>query len=384
MNTVKYIWDIWQYDVQPVLEKEFIHIFTDRLVFLGIFLMPILELLIFGFALNNEVRDVSTYVLDQSHSNASRELINRIEATGYFEIKRLTLSKKDLIEGIRSGDAQVGIVILPDYANTYSRSHKTQVQILIDGSDSNVATQTGAAFEGLTRQVSLEYLNKQKQGYLQGADLVVESKKKYLFNPGLKSSFFIVPGIIGIVIFVVICFLCSLSLVKEKERGTYEQLLITPISSFGIILGKIIPYLLLGFFVFNLLLIMMYTIFGIVVQGDLWILEIGFLSFMFCAIGISLLCSLVTQNQIQAGQLIEMTMLPSILISGFVFPFHSMHPLFQSIGNFLPITHFLRISRGVILRGAELSDLMLPLIVLGVYGLVLFGMSLLLFQKELK
>jgi ABC-2 type transport system permease protein len=386
---MKNLLKFWNEEVKPIMLKEWIHLLNDITTLRIAIVIPMFQLAIFGFALNSEVRDVKTYVFDQSQTAESREFIQKAEATTFFKIKKFVHNKDELTQALIKGKAKVGITIPPNYGTNYSNGLQSTnnsdkaIQVLIDGSDSNVASQSQSALLLLGASVNQEEIQKSQIGSLGGSSSSVEVRPRFLFNPSLKTSFLIVPGLLGIIVFLVTSFLCSLAIVGEKERGTLEQLLVTPLSPLGLMVGKVIPYLCIGFADFNLSLFAMYVIFGIPIRGNFLILELGILIFMLSSLGISLVISSISQSQTQASQLVFMQMLPSILLSGYIFPFEAMPVFFKAIGYALPVTHFISISRAVILRGAGFSDLWVPFFFLLVYGLAIFLLSVKVFKKQI-
>ncbi|HEY9885674.1 MAG TPA: ABC transporter permease, partial [Vampirovibrionales bacterium] len=345
---------LWSEEVKPIMLKEWVHIFNDSATLRIALIIPLFQLTVFGFAINNEVRDVSTYIFDQSRSSLSAQLIEKAEATTYFKIKKFVFSKQALIDSLVEGKANVGIVIPPNFNQALKQLRSVPIQVLVNGSDSTVASQASSAIQGLTDSMSRELRAKEQlSGTEKNNKPLIEVRTRFLFNPKLETSFLIVPGLLGIIVFVVTSFLCSLSVVGEKERGTLEQLMVTPISAVGLMGGKLIPYMLIGLFDLNLCLLLMYVIFQIPINGNIFLLELATIIFMFSSLGVSLVASAISQTQAQASQLVMMQMLPSILLSGYVFPFESMPIFFKVLGYLLPVTHFINISRGIILRGAE-------------------------------
>lgn len=375
--------NFWQQEVKPVLFKELIHILNDPTTLRIAVVIPLFQLCIFGFAINNEVRDVSTYIFDQSQSQASFELADRMQATTYFKIKKYVYSKNDLMDSLVGGKAKIGLVIPPDYGRQINAQKKATVQVLVDGSDSTVANQASAAIQQLGFAISTETINAVTQGSIEPERASLDIRPRFLFNPNLETPFFIMPALLGIIVFLVTSFLCCLSIVREKERGTLEQLLVTPLSPLGLMIGKIIPYIVIGLIDFNLSLFFMFVVFGIPIRGNIFLLELAIIIFMFSALGLSLIISTIADNQAQAAQLMQMSLLPSIFLSGYVFPFDSMPLIFKIIGYLLPVTHFVEISRGIILRGAELHHLLIPLGALLLYGFIIFIISVRIFKKEI-
>lgn len=378
-----FLLNFWKYEVKPVLLKEWIHIFNDATTLRIAIIIPLFQLLIFGFAINNEVRNVRTYVLDQDRSKQSSQLLESMGASTYFNIKGYANSKTELIDSLVSGKAQVGVVIPVDYARNLGNNKQTSVQLLLDGSDSTVANQAAGAVQQLSSNINSTQLLSKRQGSLIPNNQLIDIRPRFLFNPNLETPYFILPALLGIIVFLVTTFLCSLSVVREKEKGTLEQLLVTPLSPLGLMTGKIIPYITIGLFDFNLSLFLMYVLFGIPIRGNILLLELAVIIFVFSALGISLIVSTIAENQMQATQLTQMALLPSIFLSGYVFPFDSMPLIFRCIGYLLPVTHFVQISRGIILRGAEFHHLLIPFSALLIQGIIIFGISVKLFRKEI-
>ena len=370
--------NFWNYQIRPVLFKECIHILNDSATWRIAVIIPLFQLLIFGYAINNEVRDIKTYIFDQDQSHYSNNFIDKLKASTYIKIEKFVYSKEEINLALIKGKAQLGLIIPPDFSRKLLAKQKADIQIIIDGSDSTVANQIQGAIQQLSFAVS-EELNK----YSKAKSSSIQVKPVYLFNPNLETPFFVLPALLGIIVFLVTTFLCCLSIVKEKERGTLEQLLVTPLSPLGLMIGKIIPYIGIGLFDFNLSLYLIFVLFGIDVKGSLLLLELATFVFMFSALGLSLIISTISSNQAQAAQLTQMALLPSIFLSGYVFPFDSMPTVFQVIGYILPVTHFVRISRGIILRGADFGDLVFNFGVLTLEAIIILAISIKLLKKQL-
>ncbi|MDX1919669.1 MAG: ABC transporter permease [Candidatus Caenarcaniphilales bacterium] len=382
-STIEQIKKFWNEEVKPIMVKEWVHIFNDITTLRIAIVIPLFQLTIFGYAINNEVRNVSTYVFDQDQSKASTQFLQKAEATTFFKINKFVGSRDELSDSLVSGKAKVAIAIPPGYNRDFNAGHSSQIQVLIDGSDSNVASQAQSALQLLGSSVSQDKNQKNRIGSMEQSNQLVEVRPRFLFNPNLETAYLIVPGLLGIIVFLVTSFLCSLSIVSEKEKGTLEQLLVTPLSPLGLMIGKVIPYMTIGFFDFNLSLLLMYVVFGIPIRGNFLLLELAVIIFMFSSLGVSLVISALAKSQTQASQLVMMQMLPSILLSGYIFPFESMPSIFKFIGYALPVTHFIAISRGIILRGTEFHHLWIPFLVLLVYGLVILRISVKVFKKQI-
>ncbi|HKG21017.1 MAG TPA: ABC transporter permease [Blastocatellia bacterium] len=363
-----------------IFYKEVIHISRDPLTLALMLLVPMLQLLIFGYAINTDVRNIKTAVYNLDLGRDSRELIDAFENTDYFLVTKYVGSDEELNRAIVSGNVKVGIKIPPDYSDRLAANRQASVLILIDGSDSSIASQslTVSTSVGLTK--SIERLARVSQNGAAG--FPIEMRPKMLFNPDSRSANFMVPGLIAIILQVVTTLLTAFSVVRERERGTLEQLLVTPVRPFGLMLGKLVPYGLIGVIETCSVLAVMRLVFGVPINGSLLLLLALSILFLFTALAIGLLISTRAQNQMQAFQLAWLILLPSVLLSGFMFPRDSMPPVIRAIGFIIPATHFLEIIRGIVLRGASFVDLMPEVITLGGMGLALLILSAFTFRKK--
>lgn len=364
-----------------VFYKELIQIGRDPLTLMLMLIVPMLQLLLFGYAINTDVRDVRTVVYNLDPGRESRELIAAFENTDFFKVIAYVGSDDELNGAIVSGKAKIGIKIPPDYSDRLASNRQASVLVLIDGSDSSIATQSLQAAGGIGMTKSIERLTASVTG--RSAGLPVEVRPKMLFNPDSRSANFMVPGLIAVILQIITTLLTAFSIVREREQGTLEQLLVTPVKPFGLMLGKLVPYGLIGIVETGSVLVVMRLIFQVPINGSLLLLLSLSLIFLFTALAIGLLISTKAQNQIQALQFAWLIMLPSILLSGFMFPQDSMPLLMQVIGFFVPATHFIEIIRGVVLRGAGLGDLVAEVVILCVMGILLFGLSVLRFRRKL-
>ena len=363
-----------------IFYKEVIQISRDPLTLVLMLLLPMLQLLIFGYAINMDVRNVRTAVYNLDLGRDSRELLDAFENTDFFLITRHVGSDEELNQAIVSGDVKVGIKIPSDYSNRIATNRQASVLVLIDGSDSSVASQTLTASTSVGLTKSLEKLGEATQAG--GPELPIEVRPKMLFNPDSRTANFMVPGLVAIILQIITTLLTAFSIVRERERGTLEQLLVTPVRPFGLMLGKLVPYGLIGLIETCTVLTVMRLIFDVRINGSLLLLLVLSTLFLFTALAIGLLISTRAQNQMQAFQLAWAIMLPSVLLSGFMFPRDSMPLAMQAIGFLIPATHFLEIIRGIVLRGATLIDLMPEVLTLGGMGLVLLVLSAFRFRKK--
>lgn len=364
-----------------IFYKEIIQISRDPITLVLMLLVPMLQLTIFGYAINTDVRNIKTVVYNLDVGRESRELLDAFENTDYFRIIRYVASDEELNNAIVAGRAKVGIKIPPDYSDRLASNRQATVLVLIDGSDSSIATQSLQVSTSVGLTESMERITNGIQG--RAAQLPIEVRPKMLFNPDSRSANFMVPGLVAVILQIITTMLTAFSIVRERERGTFEQLLVTPIRPFGLMLGKLVPYGLIGIIETCTVLAVMRLIFDVPINGSLVLLLLLSILFLFTALAIGLLISTKAQNQMQALQLAWLIMLPSVLLSGFMFPRDSMPLIMQAVGFLVPATHFMEIIRGIVLRGATFMDLLPEVITLAVMGLALLVLSAVQFHKKL-
>lgn len=375
-------WDwIWN-QVRPVAYKEFIHMMNDESTLRIAIILPLLQITIFGFGINMDVTDIPTVVFNEDRRPASTRLLDGLENTTYFEIRQEVYSKQAVLDAIRRGDARIGVVIPPDYSDNLALGRKAPFQVLIDGSESNTATQALATVNQYGAVISQEELSEDRVGTAP-VESRVEAMPYLLYNPDLKTTFLTIPGLLGIVLLNVTLFLTVFSLAKEREQGTMDQLLVTPLRASGLVVGKMFPYVILGFLDFNLVLLAMVMLFQVPIRGSILLLEFAALLFLFSVLGLGLLISARSTNQMQAAQVSQLVVLPSILLSGFVFSIQAMPKLMQMISYSLPMTYFIQVLRAIILKGASLHDLWFPILMLGGLGLAILLASIVSFRRRM-
>jgi len=362
--------------VWPVMLKEIIHIRRDPATRF-VFAIPLIELLLFGYAIDLDVKNIPTVVFDLNRQNESRQLVKEFENTRYFKVTARAYSDSELESAIVGGRAKVGIKIPADYSQQLLNGRQAVVQVLIDGSDSTAALRLLQASQALGMLKSLD------RAGLAPEMMAVDVRSRLLFNPNLDSAHFFVPGLVGVILQLVTVFLTAFSIVRERERGTLEQLLVTPVSKGGLILGKLLPYCAIGFLQTCLVLLLMVFLFGVSIQGSLILLL--FLSglFLVSALGMGIVVSTFARNQGEAMQMSVMFMLPAFLLSGFVFPRESMPPPIYFLSFLIPATYYLEILRGIILRGAGWAALWDEALVLSCFGALFMFVSALRFKKRL-
>lgn len=359
-----------------ILTKEIIHIRRDPATRF-VLAIPLLQLLLFGYAIDTDIKNIPTVIFDLNRDRESRDLVKEFENTRTFRIIGEVHSDEELRNAIVSGRAKVGIKFPPDYSKNLINGRQTQVQVLIDGSESTTALQA------LNSSQQLGLIKSLRREGLAIAQFSIHVRPRLLFNPNLESVNFFVPGLIGIILQLVTVFLTAFAIVRERERGTLEQLLVTPVSKGGLILGKLLPYTVIGFAQTGLVLLLMVYLFGVPVNGSVALLLLLSSVFLVPALGIGIVISTFAKNQGEAMQMAVMVMLPSILLSGFVFPRESMPTVIYLISLFIPATYYLEILRGIILRGAGIAALWDETLVLIGFGIFFMILSALRFKKHL-
>lgn len=361
-----------------VIYKELIQLARDPATVLVAIVIPLVQLTIFGYAIDTEVKNVASVVLDMDKSHSSRDFVDRYEATGLYTVVDFVDSQDELRSAIVAGRAKVGLNIPAGYERALRGGKRATVQVLIDGSNNTIAGQTLATVQNLGYAISAELLGISPED---GASLPLEVRPRLLFNPSLRSSNFFVPGIIGLLLFLMTMMLTAFAVVREREVGTLEQLMVTPVSKSALMLGKVLPYLGLGLVQMMVVILAAQLIFQVSIHGNLYLLIGLAVIFVFSSLGLGLLISTVARSQLQAMLGSFIFMLPSVLLSGFMFPRESMPLVIYWISAALPLTYFIEILRGIILRGAGMEALWDETVVLLCMGVGLVTLATLRFRK---
>jgi ABC-2 type transport system permease protein len=364
--------------------KELIQLRRDRLTVAMMSALPVVQLLLFGYAINTDVRHIPTVVYDQDDTAESRDLAESLAATGFYDLVGHARDYDDVEHAIRAGDARVALVVPPHYASDIARGRAAQVQLVVDGSDPQIvasATNTAASLVAARSGELLETkLQAMSGGRLGAQPLNLEPNTWY--NPDLRTAVFIVPGIVGVILTMTMVMLTAMAIARERERGTMEQLVVSPVKKLQLIIGKIIPYVLIGYVQMTLILATGRVVFDVPIVGSLPLLYA--LAFLFIAanLALGLFFSTLAKTQQQAMQMSFFFLLPNILLSGFMFPFEAMPRPAQWLSQCLPLTHFLRIVRGIVLKGCRFSDLATDLIWLSGIVVAIVALTSMRFTKK--
>jgi ABC-2 type transport system permease protein len=359
--------------------KEFTSVFRDPMTLFFMLFPPLVEMIAFGFALDNDVKHMATVVYNQDKTVESRRLLDMFVNTETFRIVRVVESIEDLATEIRRGHAYVGIQIPPEFSRDLYSGNGAKIQVLIDGSNSTTALQALNTSLGITLSRSAALLMEKSHTM----ELPIEVRPQMLFNPSMRSPNFYLPGVIGVVLQIATTFATAMSLVRERERGTLEQLLVSPLSRWGLMLGKILPYLLIGFVMACSLFLLMRYLFQVPIAGSVTVLLAGTVLYIFSLLSLGLIVSTRAENQMQALQMTMTLILPTVFFSGFIFPRETMPAIFYWLGSILPTTYYIGLLRGNILRGATFEDVLPELLILAFMGVFLFAVCALRFRKKI-
>jgi ABC-2 type transport system permease protein len=365
-----------------LIRKEFLHILRDPRTLGIMFLMPIIQLVLLGYAATNDVEHLHTAVLDADKSTASRELIEAYQASRYFDVEFYVDSEAELAELVDGDRARAGLVIPAGYGLGLSSGDRAQVAVVIDGSDPSVANNVFAASQSVGQAHSTDIVERQA-----GIDLDempgVEVRPRVWYNPEMKSANFMIPGIIGMILYFMTTLFTSTSIVREREQGTIEQLIVTPIRSLELVVSKVAPYVFISFFdVLEVLAIGVFW-FDVPIRGSLGLLLALSALFLFTSLGIGIFISSVTNTQQEATLLTFVTVFPSVFLGGLFFPIEAMPSWLQALTYVIPLRYMLVVLRGIIVKGVGLHVLRQQVVALAIFGAAIMGLASTRFRKRL-
>jgi len=367
--------------------KELLQVKRDKKMLAIIFMAPILQLIFLGYAANMDVDIVHTTIYDQDKTETSRNFIERLVETGYFQIDYNANSYEEITDLLNDGKTLVAIVIPKDFEKKINRRETTPLQTIFEGSDASKASIALGYIQGVTTRFSQNLITetKDKLGMKISLSGSITPEVRVWYNPEMKSRVFMVPGILGLVLMISTISLMSMAVVREREIGTMEQLIVTPIKKYQLILGKLIPFTMIGFVILVIVMILMTQWFGITVRGNpLFLLFAAFL-FILSNLGIGLLISTVSKTQQQAMMAsVFAVMMPMIYLSGFAFPIENMPKFFQYITYAIPLRYFITIIRGVVLKGIGFSSLWVETVILFGMGVSILVLSANRFSKKIE
>ena len=364
----------------PMLRKEFIEMRRDRFTLAMLIGIPAVQLVLFGYAVQTDVRNVPTVVLDESRTSQSRRLVEMMANTRNFRIVGTVTNRDAVRDAIERGDAAAAIIIPPAFATDLKRGQSAQAQVIVDAADP-LSSQAAIGAAALTGARSGAELSSRPTPTLSSP---VDIRVRPWYNPEGQNSRYIVPGIIGILLTMTMVSITGAAIVRERERGTLEQLVVTPIGKTSLMLGKTIPFAVVGYLQVTVILLLGRLLFDVPVRGSLLLLYVLIAPFIIASLGMGLFISAVTKTQVQAMQLSFFFIMPNVLLSGFMFPRSAMPEPAQWVGNALPLTYFLTIMRGVLLKGVQFDDVWRQALVLVGFAVLLVGMSVRRFSKTVE
>ena len=364
--------------IKALVWKEFLQLRRDRMTLAFVLGMPLMQLVIFGMAINYDVKHMPAVVLDESHSQESRSFVDGLQATQYFDVKAQVPTEAALRSAIDRGQAQIGVWFPPDYGRKIHAGQTGHVMVIVDGSSPTTASNAMAVAQGVGQLRNTQLLY-DRMGYGDAAQPVmpVEVRIRPWYNPDLRSPTFIVPGLVGVILSMTCIMFASNAIVREKERGTLDQILVTPVTPIELFLGKIIPVVVMAYAQMTVLFGVAHVFFKVPVAGSVLLLYAMAGFFIVAMLGIGIGISTVAQNQAQSSQMSMLTILPFVFLSGYIFPREGMPLPFFLIGELMPLTHFIIIIRAIVLRGVGLVAFWPEL-------LKLLGLTLLIWAAALR
>ena len=368
-----------------LIRKEFIQILRDPRTLVITFAIPVVQLFLLGYAANTDVRNVPLAVFDQSHSAAGRRLLDAYRAADYFKLTYVVDSEDELRALIDTGDARAGLIIPSTYGQQISGGQPVQIAFVLDGSDPTVAATalSAATLIGESHSINLLVERLNQRGLPDVFQSQVNVRTQIWYNPDLESAYFMVPALIGMILQMQATMLTSIAIVREHERGTIEQLIVTPLRAWELVVGKLIPYVIIAFFNTLEVLVIGTLWFDVPVRGSLSLLLALSGLFLVPSLGIGLVISTGAKTQHEAMMLSFFTMMPSIFLSGFLYPLAAMPKVLQWISTVIPLRYYLIIVRSLVLKGVGIEAVLDETLALAVFGVITMGVAALRLRKRL-
>jgi ABC-2 type transport system permease protein len=371
------------------IKKELTQTFRDKRFRFILFGAPVIQLIIFGYVVTTEIKNISLIVIDYAQTQDSRELCASFTSSGYFKKVRTEERSIAAVDNyLKSSLAKVVLIIPPDFSRSIRRGETAQLEIAIDGADANAAIITRGYVEDITRNFAQKILERRQNQMPNlagmGVASIVVPEIRILYNQEMKSSHYMVPGMIAMILLITTALLTAVAITREKELGTLEQIIVSPLARWQFILGKTLPYVLVGFIDVLLILATGKILFDIPIRGSIVLLFLSAIVFLFTTLGIGLLAASVSKNQAQAMLTVFPLMMPALLLSGFVFPVASIPIALRWIAYINPITYYLTVVRGILIKGAGISELYAEMLILLGFGLFFIVYSSLRFSKRMK
>jgi ABC-2 type transport system permease protein len=369
----------------PIIRKEFIHIIRDPRTLVVMFVMPLMQLILLGYAATSDVRNIPLAVFDQDRSPQSRHLIESFVQSGQFSVARLAGSEQELARLVDAGTVRAGLIVPPSYAEDLIGGRGGQAAFVLDGSDPSVASSalSSARLIGQVEATTIQQQALARRGGALALAPAMEVRTRVWYNPDMVSAVFMVPGLIGLLLQMQATLLTASAIVRERERGTIEQLIVTPIRPVELVVGKILPYAVMALLITVEVLVIGTLWFGVPIKGSVPLLLGISCLFLLSNLGIGLFISTVTQTQQEAFLLTFLTLLPSVFLSGYIFPIAAMPRFLQLVSGLIPLTYFLVVVRGVVIKGVGVPALGPQIVALAIFGAALVALASARFRKRL-
>jgi ABC-2 type transport system permease protein len=369
--------------ILSITRKEFLHIVRDPRTLAVMFLIPIVELLLLGYAATTDVKHLGMAVLDHDRTPASRQLVEAYRSSGYFDVAMQVAGEQEMAQAMDRGTVRAGLLIPAGYEDGLVRKEKVSVGFVIDGSDPTVANTALAAAQGVGRAQSVQVARQALGGRMESAPSI-DVQPRVWYNPSMESANFMIPGLIGMILQMLTMMLTAMAIVREREQGTIEQLIVTPIRPLEMIIGKVVPYVVIAFWDLLEILVIGVWWFGVPIHGSVpLLLELTGI-FLLTSLGLGILISTVSKTQQEAMMLTFFIMLPSIFLSGYLFPIEAMPRLLQYISRAIPLTYVLIIVRAIVLKGVGFDVLAADVAALALFGSVVLVLAAARFRKRLE
>jgi ABC-2 type transport system permease protein len=367
-----------------LIRKEFIQLWRDKRMLALIVVIPLVQIFLLGYAFNNDIRDMPLAVFDQSHSAESRALLEAYEASDFFELTYMVGSDAELKRLIDSNQVAAAMIIPPDYATQVQRG-QGDVAFVLDGSDASRATTALSATQLITQDFANKLLIQKMalSGLNMNLQPPIEVHTNVWYNPDMISAYFMIPGVIGMILYTITAILTASSVVRERERGTIEQLIVTPIRSWELVIGKIVPYVIMSMFATFEVIAIGHWWFGVPIRSSLLMIALVSALFLLSGLGIGLLASTIAKTQQEATLTVFMTLLPGIFLSGFLFPLDNLPPFLKLLSYVIPLRYFLSIIRVLLLKGVGLESIRGDVIAMVLFGVAIMGAAASRFRKSL-
>lgn len=368
-----------------LIRKEFIHVLRDPRTLALTFVIPVVMLFLLGYAATNDVRNVPLAVFDQDRSAASRELLDAYRSADYFALTYDVASVDEMRRLIDSGDALVGLIIPPDYSRRIASGESAQVAFVLDGSDPTIAgtALSAAVLIGQAKSTEVLQTRLERRGLSTTLQQPIEVRTQVWYNPDLVSAYYMIPSLTGVILQFLAMLLTATAIVREREHGTIEQLIVTPIRPWELIVGKVLPYVFIAFFNLLEVLIIGTLWFRVPINGDIGLLLVLSALFLTTTLSLGLLISTIAKTQFEAMLLTFFIQLPAMFLSGFIYPLSAMPPFLQAISYVIPLRYFLIIARSILLKGSGIEALSGEVIALTIFGVLTVIAASTRFRKRL-